>query len=293
MRLSLQLAFRVCTAGLAAAFAIGTAIFAQPPELDDVLDKAADYVAGYKRDFAGVVADESYRQEARGPRGTDLRGYPVDGPRQKQDLKSDVLFVRAPGAEVWMQFRDVYEVNRKPVRDRAERLAKLFLEPSRSAQKQVEDIAAESARFNIGDVNRTVNLPVLALTLLETSNRPWVAFTGARKKNVWDLEFREERGGTLIRTTGGQSMPSRGRFLIDVGTGRVLESDLILESSSLRARIEVTYASEPSLGGMLVPSAMREKYSLSDGSVIDGRASYSRFRRYQVQTDEKVAPVKK
>jgi hypothetical protein len=192
-----------------------------------------------------------------------------------------------------MQFRDVYEVNGKPVRDRAERLAKLFLEPSRSAQKQVEDIAAESARFNIGDVNRTINLPVLALTLLETSNRPWVAFTGTRKKNVWDLEFREERGGTLIRTTGSQSMPSRGRFLIEAETGRVLESDLIAESSSLRARIEVTYSPEPSLGGMLVPSAMREKYTLKDGAVIDGRASYSRFRRYQVQTDERVAPVKK
>jgi hypothetical protein len=295
MRLNFQLAFRACTAGLAAAFAIGTAaLAAQPPELDELLDKAADYVAGYKRDFAGVVADETYRQEARGgPRGTDLRGYPVEGPRQKQDLKADVLFVRAPGADVWMQFRDVYEVNGEPVRDRAERLAKLFLAPSRSAQKQVEDIAAESARFNIGDVNRTINLPVLALTLLETSNRPWVAFTATRKKNVWDLEFREERGGTLIRTTGSQSMPSRGRFLIDADTGRVLESDLMAESSSLRARIEVTYAPEPSLGGMLVPSVMREKYTMKDGAVIDGRASYSRFRRYQVQTDERVAPVKK
>ena len=293
MRRNLQLAFRACTAGLAAAFAIGTAVLAaQPPELDDLLDKAADYVAGYKRNFAGVVADETYRQEARGgPRGTDLRGYPVEGPRQKQDLKADVLFVRAPDAEVWMQFRDVYEVNGKPVRDRAERLAKLFLEPSRSAQKQVEDIAAESARFNIGDVNRTINLPVLALTLLETSNRPWIAFTGTRKKHVWDLEFREERGGTLIRTTDSQSMPSHGRFLIEAETGRVLESDLIAESSSLRARIEVTYTPEPALGGMLVPSVMREKYTLKDGAVIDGRASYSRFRRYQVQTDEKVAPV--
>src|SRR4030095_16138684 len=39
-------------------------LLAQPPELDDLPDKTADYVAGYKRDFAGVVADETYRQEA-------------------------------------------------------------------------------------------------------------------------------------------------------------------------------------------------------------------------------------
>jgi hypothetical protein len=56
----------------------------QPPELDDRLDKAAAYVAGYKRDVAGVVADETSRQEARGgPRGrryqvqTDERIAPV------------------------------------------------------------------------------------------------------------------------------------------------------------------------------------------------------------------------
>ena len=277
-----------------ALFVLATGARAQPPELDDLLDRAADYVAGYKRDFIGVVADEMYRQEVRdGPRATNQRMFPAEGPRQVRNLRADVLFVRAPGADYWMQFRDVYEVDGKPVRDRAERLTKLFLEPSRSSQKQVEDIAAESARYNIGDVNRNINLPLLALALLETGNRPWVTFAGSRKKNVWDLEFREERGGTLIRTTGNQSMPSRGRFLIDAATGRVLSSDLIAESGSLRARIEVTYAPEATLGGMLVPSVMREKYTMKDGAVIDGRAGYSRFRRYQVQTDERVAPVKK
>ena len=294
MRVRLPPAFRAWAAGLAASIALATGARAQPPELDDLLDKAADYVAGYKRDFIGVVADELYRQEVRdAPRAANQRMFPVEGPRQVRNLRADVLFVRAPGADYWMQFRDVYEVDGKPVRDRAERLTKLFLEPSRSSQKQVDDIAAESARYNIGDVNRNINFPLLALALLETGNRPWVAFSGSRKKNVWDLEFREERGGTLIRTTGNQSMPSRGHFLIDAATGRVLSSDLIAESGSLRARIEVTYAPQPSLGGLLVPSVMREKYNSADGAVIEGRASYSRFRRYQVQTDETIAPVKK
>jgi hypothetical protein len=88
-------------------------------------------------------------------------------------------------------------------------------------------------------------------------------------------------------------MPSHGRFLIEAETGRVLESELIAESGALRARIEVTYAPQPSLGGLLVPSMMREKYNSADGAVIEGRARYSRFRRYRVQTDETIAPVKK
>ena len=39
---------------------------------------------------------------------------------------------------------------------------------------------------------------------------------------------------------------------------------------------------------VLVPREMREKYTLRDGSTIDGKATYARFRRYQVVVDEKV-----
>jgi hypothetical protein len=203
-----------------------------------------------------------------------------------------MLLVRAPADNRWMQFRDVFDVDGKPVRDRAERLAKLFLQPSASGQRQVEDITAESARYNIGRVNRNVNLPVLALTVLEPQNRAWFSFKGSRKSgSVFELEYQEERGGTLIRTTGDQAMPSRGRFTIDLATGRVLSSELIAENRSLRAQIDVTYALEPSMG-LFVPREMREKYALKDGSIIEGKATYARFRRYQVKVDEKIVPVK-
>jgi hypothetical protein len=207
---------------------------------------------------------------------------------QRRDLKSDMLLVRAPAGDRWIQFRDVFEVDGKPVRDRAERLTKLFLQPSASAQQQVDDIAAASARYNIGGVNRNVNLPVLALTVLEPLNRAWFSFKGARKPgNLFDLEFREERSGTLIRTAGDQSMPSHGRFTIDLDSGRVLSSELVAESGALRARIEVTYAFEPSMG-FFVPREMREKYALSSGSTIEGKATYAKFRRYQVTVNETI-----
>ncbi len=98
--------WRGWTLGLAAAFIVATALQAQPPDLDDLLDKAADYVVGYKHDFVGVVADETYRQDAReAARGTDVRGFPTEPARQKRDLKADVLFVRTPDADFWMQFK--------------------------------------------------------------------------------------------------------------------------------------------------------------------------------------------
>jgi hypothetical protein len=131
----------VCAAG--AARPLG----AQTPDLDTLLDKASDYVAEYERTFVGVVAEETYRQQVRGGRaGTDLRGFPVEAPAQRRDLKSDVLLVRAPAGDRWMQFRDVVEVDGKPVRDRDERLTKLFLQPSADAWRQEADIAAASSR---------------------------------------------------------------------------------------------------------------------------------------------------
>ena len=281
----------------AVAFTAPGAVRAQAPDLDAVLDKAAEYVEIYKREFVGVVADESYRQDVQGGRaGTDLRGFPIDAPSQKRELKSDVLLVRAPDGDRWMQFRDVFEVDGKPVRDRSDRLAKLFLQPSRSVEKQIQDISAESARYNIGRVNRTINLPVFALTVLEDHNRPWFSFTGKRKKDspaggLWELAYREERGGTLIRTNGDESLPVHGRFLIEAATGRVLSSELQARNARLKAQIDVTYGMEPSLG-MLAPHEMREKYTTTDGSSIQGRAIYGKFRRYQVTVDEKITPVK-
>jgi len=221
-------------------------------QLEAVLDRAGDYVAAYEKNFAGIVAEETYRQEVRGVGGTDARGFAVEARAERRDLKSDMLLVRAPAGDRWMQFRDVFEVDGKPVRDRAERLAKLFLQPSASTQQQVDDIAAASARYNIGGVNRNVNLPVLALTVLEAQNRAWFSFKGARKGSQFELEYREGRSGTLIRTTGDQSMPSRGRFTIDVATGEVLSSELIAESGALRAQIDVTYALDAAMG-ILVP----------------------------------------
>ena len=271
--------------GILAVSLIAVPVLAQTPEIDAILDKAGDYVALYEKTFVGVVAEETYRQQVQGGRGrNDARGFPVETPGQRRDLKSDVLLVRAPAGDRWIQFRDVFEVDGKPVRDRAERLTKLFLQPSASAQQQVDDIAASSARYNIGGVNRNVNLPVLALTVLEPQNRAWFSFKGRKASNTFELDYQEERTGTLIRTGGDRAMPARGRFTIDSVSGSVLSSELIAESGTLRARIEVTYAPDPGVNA-LVPREMREKYSLGDGSTIDGKATYAKYRRYQVTVD--------
>ena len=104
---------------------------------------------------------------------------------------------------------------------------------------------------------------------------------------MFELEYQEQRGGTLIRGRGDESMPSRGRFTIDPETGRVLSSELIAENASLRAQIDVSYGLDANVG-IFVPKEMRERYQLKDGSTIEGKATYAKFRRYQVTVNETI-----
>ena len=48
-------------------------------------------------------------------------------------MRSDLLLVRVPGRDGWLPFRDVYEVDGRAVRDRSERLKKLFIEAPETA----------------------------------------------------------------------------------------------------------------------------------------------------------------
>jgi len=282
--------FRPISAALLIAAGLGAPTRAEPPDVEALLDKANDYVVAYEGTFVGVVAEETYRQQVQTPGGRlGIRGFSGDSNTQRRNLRSDVLLVRAPAGDRWMQFRDVFEVDGKPVRDREERLTKLFLQPSADARRQEEDIAAASARYNIGAVNRTVNLPVLALEVLEPQNRPWFAFRAAKRtRTTVELEYQEvERGRTMIHTNDNQPMLAHGRFTIDMETGRVLASTLATQTRALRAQIDVTYGNDPAVD-MLVPRDMHERYVLGDGSTIDGRAAYANFRRYQVKVDERI-----
>jgi hypothetical protein len=282
--------------GFILATAAGVRSAAQEPlTLASVLARAGEYVVRFQQDLSGVVAEEHYTQDVVRPGQGTVRGFggiPQED-RQHRDLRSDLLLVRPERADRYIQFRDVFEVDGKPVRDRDDRLTLLFLSPSPSASEQLAEIAQESARYNIGNISRDLNVPVLALMFLQPDNQPRFRFTPAKigaPGQPWEIEYREVRPQTLIRTTADRDLPSRGKFRIEPLSGRVLMSELIAENDLVHADIIVTYQFEPTLG-FLVPDEMRESISTPRGTTdIKGRATYSRFRQFKVTVEDAIVP---
>jgi len=278
---------------------------AQEPSLATVLERAGEYVVGFQRQLSGVVAEETYVQDVREPMpsGTIPRAPMRTGPMHRE-LKSDLLLVKPERADRWIQFRDVFEVDGHPVRDRSERLMKLFVEPTQSTASQVDQIVSESARYNIGNVMRNINVPVFALLILDPAHRDHFKFARAGNAapsiagdlktddGIWVIRYEETGHGTLITTTFGRDLPSRGRFWIDPTSGRVLMTELVAEDTLVAGTVVVKYQPDL-LADLLVPVAMRERYlERRNNARIDGAATYGKFRQFQVKVDEKIAPIK-
>jgi hypothetical protein len=264
------------------------------PSLESVLKRAAAYVAAFHRQLSTIAGEETYEQEVKGS-STMAAGSEVAGTRRR--LRSDLLLVRPAGSERYVEYRDVFEVDGEPVRDRRERLTELVGTPGRAASDQLGRIINDSARYNIGNIRRNVNTPLLSLLFLDAAYQPRFRFARAADRTsavvassdepgetlvfrvsteMWAIEYREIRRGTIIRTVTGGDLPVRGRFWIDPANGRVLMSELRAEEGQMRVTIDVSYQSEPVLG-FLVPIEMRERY-IHDRDHIVGRAVYGNFR---------------
>jgi hypothetical protein len=265
---------------------------AHPPSLKDALGNAAAYVANFHRQLSTIVAEEAYIQEIKYQEENAAGGHTF-APRR---LRSDLLLVRPTGADRYVEYRDVFEVDGDPVRDRVERVTRLLRDPA--GGDRLGAIIRESARYNIGRVTRTINTPLLPLMFLDAANQPRFTFKrrttsapvlrdSAAKEitnapvfrvstEVWAIEYRERRRNTIVRTPQGEDLPVHGRFWINPETGAVLISEIVAQVRDLTATITVSYQSEP-LMGFLVPVEMRETY-VASRERVEGRATYGRFR---------------
>jgi hypothetical protein len=287
----------------AAAFATGLAAQqGEPVSLALLLGRAAWYVEEFDHNFSNVVAEETYIQDATsflpsfspvpGGRGGVVSTVVVPSQVRHRALKSDFLLVRIPGFADWLPFRDVFDVDGIPVRDREERLSKLFVKPTGDAFDQAERIRDEGARFNLGSMKRTINNPVLPLVVVQAITQQRFQFTLGKPDpgvgpDVWIVEYKEQSRPTIIRGRPGFDLFAHGRMWIDAASGRVVKTEMFLEQPSLRAHVTTTFRFDERFG-IAVPAAMHEDYVLDGGGRVAADATYGRFRRFDVSVDERL-----
>lgn len=260
---------------------------AQEAQLRRLLARVTDYVDTYQREYASVVAEEDYEQ-------ADWR---PEAQTKVLRLTSDLVLVRLDRVEGWVAYRDVFEVNRKPVREREERMQRLLLEPSVQSRARLMAIQEESARYNLGPVRRTVNTPLLPLMFLERDYLPRFQMWLGGMKNVdglqvAEIEYLETASPTIAGTDQGTDQPAFGRFLVEPLSGAVVESRTVYARANA-GQIEyvVTYRRDDKLG-LWLPAEMKETYSLKNKVLTAGAARYRNFRRFQVTTDTHVTVPK-
>jgi hypothetical protein len=258
---------------------------AQPPlaapAAEDVAARVRSFAEQYHRDAPSLVAREDYTQTASYRRRTEHR-----------EMTSELVMVRLPGAAGWVSLRDVLAVNKRQVRDREERLLKLLQSPQPDALAQARKIAEESARFNLGSIIRTMNVPDAALEYLLPRHAARVKFESPRTETIDGiavvvLRFREVAGPSILRDAAGRDLLAGGRVWAEPESGAIVRTELLLEDRVSRGRCTVDFRIDPRLA-IRVPVKMTERYVMT-GESIDSVARYSDFRSFTVSTTEKVA----
>lgn len=267
------------------------------PEENDLVDpqqilpRMRAYVGDYERSLAGLVAEEHYTQVYSHRQAP----YPAPATLTERELRSEMGFAWFPVPGTWFGFRDVLEVDGQPVPDRQERLEQLFVRRNFPSAEQLARVTTASARFNIGPVRRSLNVPTVALIVASPVNvgrctfelRGFDVIDGLRVARV---AFTETSSPTFI-TREGRDWPSRGILWLEPDTGRIHRTDLHLAGSDLDVRLTTWFRFDERLN-LMVPHRMREVYDdpSRDDDYIQATADYSNFRTFRVETANRPGP---
>jgi hypothetical protein len=253
-------------------------LLAQPSlSVKDVMKRVERYVSEYGEKAAIVVGTERYEQKSAGSGSAEATRL----------LVSDIAFVRADAIRGWLGFRDVIEVDGRRVADREDRLARVLM-GSQGRYDEARRLSDESARFNIGAIQRNFNVPTAALFFFSPENRDRFKFTARRvtDEGEWEIAFRETSTPTLIRTPEGQSVRSGGTIWVQPDSGAIVRTRLeivtTLGRSQGQGHVDVVYRFVEALR-MWLPSTMEESFTASRGAIWDrvtGRAEYSNYRQF-------------
>lgn len=244
-------------------------VHTQTIDINDLRARVGKYTRRFITEFSNVVSEEDYDQR-----------FAVSS--RKRRLKSDFMLVAYPGRqELLMVFRDVREVDGKPVRDRQDRVTKMFLEPFNSAIRRAQDIHRDGLRLSV-DNGRLMD-PLSVMTYLQTEYQGGFRITlGDAARNLGP----DIRVIDLIPTPARGKTAKQARAWVSETTGEVVKTEL-RDGFGARAEITTTtFGLDPVLK-IQVPLEMKDEMPRFSDDFI-GTAKYSNFRRFEVRTEAEV-----
>ena len=256
-------------------------IRAAPPASDrddlsvkSVVAAASKYVARYEQEFAFLLAEEAYSQ-------VRMRGTTT---LESRRLKSEFFLTFLPADDEWVAVRDVKTVDDEPVAARDD--LRTVLATKGEFRGLIAQIVDRNARYNIGGVIRNFNEPTLPLLLLDAKRVNEVKFDRGAVVRDGDttlvtLQYAERSRPTLVRDPYG-SVPATGELIVEAGTGVIRRTRFDLERAGVKVRLTTTYAREPRLN-LWLPETFTERYDTPDTKeLVMCEASYSNYRRFEV-----------
>lgn len=252
------------------------------PDIAAVLERAARYVSNYEEhELGNLLMSEEYQQ--------DSVWMEFGRRQQRRTTESDFLILEAGNERIGI--RKVNLVDGRSVKSTEAGIEQMFDDSPEGVGKRIAALRQESSAYNIGPIDRNINVPTLALKVARKAELPRFVFEkrGTDKINgvqAWELRFQEQRAPTIVHSGDGQSLLSSGALWIEPETGRIMKTELRTENKLSRptasGRIVVTYGENKKLGFM-VPVRMIEHYETSEYATIDTLATYSNFRSFDVQ----------
>lgn len=223
----------------------------------DVLRAVAGYITTHASSVSGVTLREEYTL-------LDVSGGRVLNTRR---ISSDVVLLDANGHLVAL--RDPFAVDENALRERTPRITTLLAKPSQVAWEQAQAYASESLRYFVDGLIVRLNDPTLALRFASPENQARSTFKLEGRKKIQGVDtvglaFQETKvsqPGYILETPGNAS--ARGKLWVEPATGRILRTELSLQSDTESARITVDYKRDPDLDAWL-PASMVDTYEVSE-----------------------------
>jgi len=164
----------------------------------------------------------------------------------------------------------------------------LFVKPPANISQRIREIASQNSRYNLDDIG-SLDTPLLALSFLQPVYVERFAYTVGRHEDdfgptVRVVQFREIARPTLLHAEA-RDLPAHGFYWIDEENGRVLKTTLDFRS----AFVTTTFRFDAELQ-MDVPAEMTQRWYLGRNASTEFTATstYGRFRRFNVQAEEKI-----